>query len=72
MMNDVRRHVRSCHDCQTRKAVPVKPAGELQLIRATQPFETIGIDLLGPFPLSNSGNKHIVVADDYVTKWAIV
>jgi transposase InsO family protein len=28
------------------------------------------MDILGPFPLSKKGNRYIVVAVDYVTKWA--
>jgi hypothetical protein len=31
----------------------------------------VGIDLIGPFPLTSSGNKHAIVAVDYLTKWAI-
>ncbi|GJY73872.1 reverse transcriptase domain-containing protein [Tanacetum coccineum] len=31
-------------------------------------FATHGIDFMGPFPLSN-GNKYILVAIDYVSKW---
>jgi hypothetical protein len=28
------------------------------------------MDILGPFPTSNTGNRYIVAAFDYVTKWA--
>jgi hypothetical protein len=28
------------------------------------------MDILGPFPVSKLGNRYIVVAVDYVTKWA--
>lgn len=31
----------------------------------------MGIDLIGPFPLSKSGNRHAIVAVDYLTKWVI-
>jgi hypothetical protein len=40
-------------------------------IRTQQPFEKVGIDLIGPFPLFKSGNRHIIVAVDYLTKWVI-
>ncbi|KZR97530.1 Uncharacterized protein APZ42_007540 [Daphnia magna] len=42
----------------------------MEIRRSERPFERLGIDILGPFPLSKSGNKSIVVAVDYVTRWA--
>ena len=34
------------------------------------PFEKVGIDVLGPFPASAAGNVNVIVAVDYLTKWA--
>ncbi|KZR99377.1 Uncharacterized protein APZ42_004776, partial [Daphnia magna] len=69
MALDITRHVQSCVHCQSRKGVPDKPAGLLQCIKVERPFQKVGIDLLGPFPLSTQGNKMIIVAVDYLTKW---
>ena len=33
------------------------------------PFERIAIDIAGPFPTTNDGNKYILVAMDYFSKW---
>lgn len=33
------------------------------------PFDSIGIDLVGPLPKSQSGMKFIIVATDYATRW---
>lgn len=30
------------------------------------------MDMLGPFPLSDRGNRYVLVAMDYFTKWAEV
>ena len=30
---------------------------------------SIALDILGPLPLSNKGNKYILVVSDYFTKW---
>ena len=27
------------------------------------------LDVLGPLPVSNEGNKHLLIAMDYFTKW---
>lgn len=32
------------------------------------PMERVGMDI-GPFPLSEHGNCHVLVAMDYFTKW---
>ena len=39
-------------------------------IPVTGPFEKLGIDLVGPLPVITNGNRYIVVAIDYLTKWA--
>ena len=41
----------------------------MEPIEATAPFERVGMDILGPFPRSNKGNCHIIVAVDYFMKW---
>ncbi|KAM7289119.1 DDE-type integrase/transposase/recombinase [Ixodes scapularis] len=64
-------YTRSCHECQRRKKPPTRPAGLLQPIAPpTAPFQQIGMDLLGPFPPSTSGNRWIIVATDYLTRYA--
>jgi hypothetical protein len=34
------------------------------------PFEKITIDVAGPFPRSDQGNRYVLIAMDYFTKWA--
>ncbi|CAG8825411.1 10782_t:CDS:1, partial [Gigaspora rosea] len=34
------------------------------------PFFKIGIDIVGPLPKTPRSNRYIVVATDYMTKWA--
>ena len=29
----------------------------------------VGLDHLGPFPMSKHGNRYLIVAVDYLTKW---
>jgi hypothetical protein len=33
------------------------------------PFEKIAIDIAGPFPESDRGNRYHLAAKDYFTKW---
>lgn len=48
----------------------MKPAGLLQPVEPPRaPFQQVGMDLLGPFPKSSTGNRWIVVATDYLTRY---
>ena len=33
------------------------------------PMERIAMDILGPLPTSDNGNKYILVVSDYFTRW---
>src|SRR6266511_1044949 len=67
MKYDLEEYVRTCDQCQRRG----KPVGknELHPIVVREPFYQIGIDIVGPLPLTSLGNKYIIVAIDYFTKW---
>jgi hypothetical protein len=41
----------------------------LHPIPVGEPFSKIGIDIVGPLPITKKGNKYIVVMTDYFTKW---
>lgn len=70
MAEEINRHVQACSSCQARKGIPQKQAPEfLQSIYVEQPFQKIGIDLLGPYPLSEFKNWNIIAAVKYLTKW---
>jgi hypothetical protein len=67
MYEDIRSYVRACDECQ-RRGRPRKNQ-MLHPIPVGSPFHQIGIDFVGPLPLTNQGNKYIIVAMDYLTKW---
>ena len=67
MFEDIKEYVRSCDNCQRRGSR--KNQEPLHPIPVGQPFHQIGIDYVGPLSISNSGNKYIIVAMDYLTKW---
>ena len=60
----------SCDVCARRKS-PV-PANHAPLVQdqPSFPLERVAIDIMGPLPQSNRGNKYLVVVCDYFTKWA--
>ncbi|GET62386.1 DDE-type integrase/transposase/recombinase [Rhizophagus irregularis DAOM 181602=DAOM 197198] len=67
MKKDVEAYVKSCNNCQRRG----KPIGkhELNVIKVIEPFYQIGIDVVGPLPVTKRNNRYMVTAMDYFTKW---
>lgn len=72
LYRSVKHYVSHCKECQRRKHVPQLPPGHLVPIPpAAAPFHRIGIDLLGRFPKSTTGNRWIIVCTDYLTRYAV-
>src|SRR6266511_43968 len=67
MKYDLEEYVRTCDQYQ-RRGKPVEK-NELHPIVVIEPFYQIGIDIVGPLPLTSLENKYIVVVIDYFTKW---
>ncbi|UYV78619.1 hypothetical protein LAZ67_16002183, partial [Cordylochernes scorpioides] len=68
----VRQYVSHCRECQRRKKLPRRSAGQLVSIPPVEkPFYKVGVDLLGRFPVSKDGNRWIIVCTDYMTRYAI-
>ncbi|KAF4524792.1 hypothetical protein B566_EDAN010166 [Ephemera danica] len=69
MKKDTKNFIKQCVDCQMRNKKRVTNQGLLQPIEVGQPWERCGIDVCGPFHTTLDGNKLIVTATDYLTKW---
>ncbi|KZR96989.1 Uncharacterized protein APZ42_008364 [Daphnia magna] len=68
----VRTYVASCPFCQQNKIPTTPPVGYLKPIDPPKKvFSLIGIDHLGPFIRTKAGNRYILVAIDYLSKWVI-
>ncbi|GET04437.1 putative integrase core domain protein [Rhizophagus clarus] len=67
MFEDVRNYIKTCDECQrrgkNRRAEPLHP------IKIGQPFDRVGMDIVGPLSQTKDGNKYIVVTTEYLTKW---
>lgn len=63
--------IASCNKCQRNNHKLKKSAGTLHPIPVQPKFwQQVGMDLIGPLPLTPRGNKYIVTLTDYFTKWA--
>ena len=67
--NDVRDWCRTCAPCAARKTPAPRGRAALHSIQAGYPMQMVAVDILGPFPESDSGNSYILVVSDYFTRW---
>ena len=67
MYEDIRTHIRTCDTCQRRRKE--KETEPLQLVKVTTACAHIGIDIIGPLPRTLRGNRYIIMAIDYLTKY---
>jgi hypothetical protein len=66
---DVKEFIKQCDGCSSRKGPPRKPKAPLQLYTVGAPMERIAIDIMGPLPVSENGNRYLLVTMDYFSKW---
>jgi Integrase zinc binding domain/Integrase core domain len=67
MYKTISEYVQNCDTCQ-RQGRPTNKE-PLHPIKVGEPFERIGIDIVGPLKVTESGNRYIVVVTEYLTKW---
>nr|GEV95569.1 reverse transcriptase domain-containing protein [Tanacetum cinerariifolium] len=59
---------KSCHSRQRQGKISYKDEMPQNAIQVCKIFDVCGIEFIGPFP-SSRGNKYILVAVDYLSKW---
>src|SRR6266540_3986828 len=69
MYEDIRNYVKTCDDYQRRGGL--QKNNVIHLIPVKAPFQRIGIDIVGLLMITRRGNRYIVTAMDYFTKWSI-
>ena len=72
MSLDVQLYIKTCATCSKNKKPQVKSKGELGSYHAGKRMERVHLDMMGPFPESDSGNKYILVMVDQFMKWVEV
>ncbi|GKA25139.1 reverse transcriptase domain-containing protein [Tanacetum coccineum] len=65
---DVHTMIKSCDTCQRQGKISQRDEMPQNAIQVCEIFDVWGIDFMGPFP-SSRGNKYILVAVDYLSKW---
>ena len=69
MRKDIFSYVNACQECQQLKYMNMPTATPMQLHEVFEPWHTIGIDLMGPFPTTSRQKRFLLVIVDYFTRW---
>ena len=67
--NDVNNWCKRCDICSARKGPKRRQRGPAGVYVVGAPMERVAVDILGPLPLTDQGNRYLLVAMDYFTKW---
>ena len=67
MFDDIKAYINACDICQRRGGPERRET--LKPIAVEGPFCRVGIDIKGPLPITENGNRYIIVAMDYFSKW---
>ncbi|XP_051132475.1 uncharacterized protein LOC127252363 [Andrographis paniculata] len=70
MVKDCIEFARSCQPCQFHANFINQPPEPLHPTIASWPFDTWGMDVVGPLTKSSAGHLYILAATDYFSKWA--
>nr|GEY41146.1 reverse transcriptase domain-containing protein [Tanacetum cinerariifolium] len=65
---DAHEMIKTCDICQRQGKISQRDEMPQNSIQVCEIFDIWGIDFMGPFP-SSKGNKYILVAVDYLSKW---
>ena len=66
---DIRSWVWRCDICARRKSPSTRRKAKLQQDTTGHAGQRVAMDLLGPLPWSEDGNRHILEVGDYFSKW---
>ena len=69
MKESVRLWISQCSFCEARKRPARKPKAPLTEYSVGFPMDRLSIDILGPFPVTKTGSRFILVAQDNFTKF---
>lgn len=72
MYRDIKNFSNSCKLCIERKGFPITKSPIKNFIPPSNPMELISLDVLGPLPMSEQGNKYVLTVIDHFSKYSIL
>ncbi|KAG1699087.1 hypothetical protein DVH05_028598 [Phytophthora capsici] len=71
LRREVNQWVRGCPECGSRKARPREVIPPLRSIRGGDVGDRWALDVAGPFPVADGGERFVIAAVEYVTRYAV-
>uniref|UniRef100_A0ABD2WRQ5 Integrase catalytic domain-containing protein n=1 Tax=Trichogramma kaykai TaxID=54128 RepID=A0ABD2WRQ5_9HYME len=68
---DTRDYVRNCTTCKEIKKNRTLPYAQ-RVHKPSKPWDTVALDLMGPYPATNDGSRHLLVVTDMFSRWVEV
>ena len=72
MYRDIKNFSLSCTKCIERKGFIRTKSPLMKFETPLQPFSLLSLDILGPLPMSEQGNKYVLTVIDHFTKYIIL
>ena len=69
MATDVSKHCRSCNVCQRANKRGSRKSPMVERAILTMPFESLAVDIVGPFPKCKGGVRYVLTTLCLATKW---
>lgn len=71
MKKDIKEFIKKCESCQKNKLNRKKNKKPMEITStSTEAFQKIALDIVGPLPLTENGNKYILTLQDDLTKYS--
>ncbi|KAE9006623.1 hypothetical protein PF011_g11496 [Phytophthora fragariae] len=71
LYREVRRWIRGCPECGSRKAKPREVIPPLRSLRGGAVDDRWALDVAGPFPVADGGDRYVIAAVEYETRYAV-
>jgi hypothetical protein len=72
MNREVEEYVKQCRSCQVNKILTPKHRASMEITTtAESPFEKCFLDVVGPLPATQGGNKYILTCQDDLSKYVV-
>lgn len=71
MKTDIKNLINSCQSCQINKTSHKPGKAPMEITTTSEfPFQRLGLDIVGPLPITGNGNRFILTMQDDLTKYS--